>query len=65
MEVQSLAINALTKRIQEEAKVLPETWRNCAISFASMLYQQVYSTYSYRCISYTIVYSIHRAIEYM
>ena len=28
VEVQSLAINALTKRIQEEAKVLPVAWCN-------------------------------------
>ena len=35
MEVQSLAINALTKRIQEEAKVLPVAWCNrvqCTLS---------------------------------
>ena len=66
MEVQSLAINALTKRIQEEAKVLPDFLAKLCNQFClHVVSTSEGSTYNYRCISYTIIYSIHRAIKYI
>ena len=63
MEVQSLAINALTKRIQEEAKVLPDFLPKLCNQFC--LHVVSTSTCNHICFQYTIIYSIHRAIEYM